>query len=1142
MNEWTFPLRIILRRGAGRMWLAEPLLIPGISTLDADRGMAIGVVRRLVNEWLEQQPAGDLWRYRAPHESRVETLMLEVPYPRRDASWQENVILQLPLLRWRQTSSMAVASMPTLGIEVVAQSDEDLEGMLRSHALACLLRTGASGSLRRLTMLQQWSTLEVEDDPGSITIKTPKEIAQQEEADSHGRSRDKSTLKQVATDLSAWVFSQRLDLFELDDDAARIAELLTSQPRRSVLLVGPSGVGKTAAVHAMLQQRARLGLGETPFWMTTGSRIVAGMSGFGMWEERCQKLCHEAAELKAVLHVGNLVELMEVGRSALRNQGIASFLRPRIQRGDLTVIAECTPEQLTLIEREEPQLLSALVTLTFAEPNDERTQSIVWQFAESRRMKRTELTHEGLDKLLRLHRRYATYSANPSRPLRFVQSLFSDRRRQAAAASASDPCEISAADVTQAFATETGLPHWLLEESQTLNLEQLRTWFASRVLGQEHAIDLLVNLIATIKAGLTRPNRPLASLLFIGPTGVGKTELAKSLAEFLFSDSQRLTRFDMSEFADPVSVQRLIGGAFGVEGLLTAKIREQPFSVVLFDEVEKADPLFFDLLLQILGEARLTDGAGRVAHFSNAVIVMTSNLGAASYKSSTTGFGNDSTSTEYSQRQAAEHFTREVRRFVRPELFNRLDRIVPFSPLSETHVRQVAKRQLELLRMREGIRFRNVDLRLDDQVIPHLAAIGFDPRFGARPLKRAIERELLTPLAERLNAYDVNQPLRADVHWRNGRIACDVVASRSESVAERTSDRELAESYLTLRRETQRLQQCPAMLELRNSAFQLQRLHDRNVDYQQVSSTPEARERLLELSRLREREYAVDELERRVAATVESLLVEYYSTRGLDATLFRDELALLRKSFDAELLALFMHQHHEPHSATVAVYSEHGALMHWLARAYWEATEATTSRRRLWRLRATRRDERDDSSQIPWEAAAPTEFAWRATDNSDETANATWTLSWRRGVDAGARPVPWLDRQEVDEPAALLSGTGESGTLGLLLELEGTGVAPRWESEAGWHRWKQPNSESVALVEVQPGAIRDYLPPRGIERRGGLGSGEIVRTYDETDGLIHQKTGNRTRPWTRTGLARLLAEMVESELHRTMRRLIDDAD
>src|SRR4029079_3920881 len=185
-------------------------------------------------------------------------------------------------------------------------------------------------------------------------------------------------------------------------------------------------------------------------------------------------------------------------------------------------------------------------------------------------------------------------------------------------------------------------------------------------------VELIVHLLATVKAGLTRPRKPIASLLFIGPTGVGKTEMAKTLAEFLFGSRQRLTRFDMSEFGDSVSVQRLVGGVFGSEGLLTARIREQPFSVVLLDEFEKGHLQMLDLLLQVLGEGRLTDAAGRLADFSNAVVILTSNLGADSYQQGAFGFLGESASDEAAQRdRAREHFGRAVQEHVRPELFNR---------------------------------------------------------------------------------------------------------------------------------------------------------------------------------------------------------------------------------------------------------------------------------------------------------------------------------------------------------------------------------------------------------------------------------------------------------------------------------------
>lgn len=268
-----------------------------------------------------------------------------------------------------------------------------------------------------------------------------------------------------------------------------------------------------------------------------------------------------------------------------------------------------------------------------------------------------------------MHRRYATYSAYPGRPLRFLKNLLEDRSGKT----------ITADDVTARFSEETGLPLFLLNDAVKLDLEDTQRWFGSQVIGQPEAVALIIDLLATVKAGLTRAGRPIASLMFIGPTGVGKTEMAKSLAEFLFQNRERMIRFDMSEYADPIAVNRLIGGIWGAAGLLTSKVREQPFVVLLLDEFEKAHPSFFDLLLQVLGEGRLTDSSGRLADFTNAVVIMTSNLGAETFKRSALGFRDGASATS----AARAHFLKEVRAFVRPEFFNRIDRIVPFAPLDE---------------------------------------------------------------------------------------------------------------------------------------------------------------------------------------------------------------------------------------------------------------------------------------------------------------------------------------------------------------------------------------------------------------------------------------------------------------------------
>ena len=319
------------------------------------------------------------------------------------------------------------------------------------------------------------------------------------------------------------------------------------------------------------------------------------MTGFGMWQESCDELWREAEKTNAIVHFGNLTELMDTGKSEHNAQGLASFFRQRFARNQALAILECTPEQLPLVEREDPALLRVFRQINIDEPSRETGRKILSRYVKDfrrdgatpipknlRRLARLPLmgalpiTNDGLDALDRLHRRYAGYSAYPGRPIRFLHSLLQDQ-----VADSGETPKIGPGEVTASFAKETGLPLFLLDDEIHFDAEQTTRWFGERVIGQQPAVDLIVQLLGSVKAGLTRPHRPIASLLFAGPTGTGKTEMAKSLARFFFGNEERMARFDMSEFADALAVTRLVGGATGGEGTLTARIREQPFSVLL---------------------------------------------------------------------------------------------------------------------------------------------------------------------------------------------------------------------------------------------------------------------------------------------------------------------------------------------------------------------------------------------------------------------------------------------------------------------------------------------------------------------------------------------------------------------------------
>jgi ATP-dependent Clp protease ATP-binding subunit ClpC len=293
----------------------------------------------------------------------------------------------------------------------------------------------------------------------------------------------------------------------------------------------------------------------------------------------------------------------------------------------------------------------------------------------------------------------------------------------------------------QSFIAETGLPESLLRDDMPLATTDVERWFQERIIGQVDACRSAAEVIATFKAGLNDPRRPLAALLFCGPTGVGKTELAKTISNYLFGhgkQAERLIRLDMSEYAAPWSAERLLTKDDGSPSEFLQKVRRQPFSVVLLDEIEKACPEVFDMLLGLLDEGRLSDRYGRTTIFRSTVVIMTSNLGAGKAKS--IGFGGDSTAA----------YESAVQDFFRPEFFNRIDIVVSFRPLDSDACRAIIRKELADLARREGLSRADLRLAAGDGLVEYLLRSGFDSRYGARPLQRALEAHVVTPLAKHL--------------------------------------------------------------------------------------------------------------------------------------------------------------------------------------------------------------------------------------------------------------------------------------------------------------------------------------------------------------------------------------------------------
>lgn len=492
--------------------------------------------------------------------------------------------------------------------------------------------------------------------------------------------------------------------------------LLALQSGLSVALLGPPSVGKTT----LLVEAARK---HKKIWRTSAARLIAGMGYLGMWEERCEKVVSEVARAGGVLAVDSLAELIRQG-GCDPGSSIAAFIIPYLMDGQLQLVVEATPAEWQACRRLLPGFADLFRVLTLEPMEEKQTLEVLgW-------------VRQGLgigldldDTLVSLFRRFSPYECLPGSAVRFLRRLGQARKGPS----------LTRPAVVEAFSRQTSIPALFLLDEIGLDPAELETQICARVIGQPDAQQAALRIITTFKAGLSDPGRPLGVLLLCGPTGVGKTELAKTLAEVLFSDEKRLIRLDMSEYAGTGSAERLLGNIYAqAPAPWLRELRQKPFSVVLLDEVEKAHPEVFDVLMRAFDEGQITDPWGRITSLRTAVLLLTSNLGA-----------EQQNSLGLRQGQSG-GYTQAVYQFFRPELINRLDAVVPFQPLSPEVIRAVARREVKQLEKRPGLARRSLKLVPSEAALEHLARLGYDARLGARPLQRLIERQLVPPLAELL--------------------------------------------------------------------------------------------------------------------------------------------------------------------------------------------------------------------------------------------------------------------------------------------------------------------------------------------------------------------------------------------------------
>ena len=682
---------------------------------------------------------------------------------------------------------------------------------------------------------------------GKIGIQPASSGAAKRKARQESNQEGTPTLNSLARDLTELARQGKIDpVVGREDEVRRIIQIISRRTKNNPVLVGEPGVGKTAIVEGLAQ---RMVSGEVPeeiaekrLMMLDMGAVVAGTKYRGEFEERMKKILDEVyREQDVILFIDELHTLIGAG-GAEGSIDASNILKPALARGEIQVIGATTLDEYQKYIEKDAALERRFASVHVNEPSADDTVEILKGLRKRYEdHHRVEITDAAIEAAVQLSVRYITSRKLPDKAIdlmdetaakarldrsgkhsplqklevevaelavkkdeaireqKFEEAARLRKKEQAkrdkleklrkkveVEAKQEFVAAITDEDIAEVVSQWTGIPLKQMEKKESERLVHLEKELHQRVIGQEEAVSAVARSIRRARSGLKDPKRPIGSFLFLGPTGVGKTELAKTLAEAMFGDQDALVRIDMSEYMEKHAVSRLVGSppgyvGFDEGGQLTEKIRNKPYSVILLDEIEKAHPDVFNILLQVLDDGHLTDSKGRKVDFRNTILIMTSNLGATALRDEkSVGFGAKTVQHDHAAME--KRIREELKNAFRPELLNRIDEIIVFHKLTKPELRQIV--QLMTKDIKTRLAELNIELKFTSGVIDLIAEEGFDPEYGARPIRRAIQKKIEDPLSEALLSGEIRFGQKVTIGSQKGKVTIKEtkVAPKKEAV------------------------------------------------------------------------------------------------------------------------------------------------------------------------------------------------------------------------------------------------------------------------------------------------------------------------------------------------------------------------